>query len=111
TESTRITPSSHLSAEEAHAGAARQFGISDRARNAQLDLGSRPGAGPDVQLGSDLGGALAHSAQTVMAGFAFFQVCRRNAGSIVPNTNPKHSRVIGDFGFYLLRSGVAESIM
>src|SRR5580700_7599477 len=103
TESTRITLSSHLLAEQLQPRSPRRFAIRDRTRNTQIDLRARSNPAPYGQAGANLPGAFADPAQTVVAGAAAFQNVRRNAAAIVANAQPEEPLAISNLGFDLVR--------
>src|SRR5580658_7517503 len=110
TESTRITLSSHLLAEQLQSRPPRRFAIRNCARNAQIDLGAGPSPAPYVQTGADLPGAFADPTQTVVAGAAGFQNVRRDAAAIVANAQPEEPLVKSIFGFDAMRPRMSEGI-
>src|SRR5580698_3579426 len=99
TESTRITLSSHLLAEQLEPRPPRRFAIRNRARNTQIDFGTRANPAPYRQARANLPGALAHATQAVVAGTSGFQNLGRDAAAIVAKAQPQQPLSISDFDF------------
>src|SRR5580700_546212 len=99
TERTRITRSLRLPAEQPESSAPLNSPVCNRAWNAQLDLRAGPSSAPDIQLRTDLLGALADSRQTVVAGAAFLQDFLGDAAAIIPDTQPEQTFTIPNFRF------------
>src|SRR5579862_6201937 len=104
------TPSYCLLAEEPPTGAAQLFTVSNRAWNSQIDLRAGAGAAPDIERSPNLSSAFTHPRQTVVPGAARFQDLRRDAASVIPDSQPQQPFVIGNFHFDVLCPGVDESI-
>src|SRR5580658_9016931 len=120
TESTRITISHRLLAEQSQREpppefaisrfAISRFAISNRPWDAQIDLRAARGAAPDVQFRAGLPGALPHAIQTVVAGAARFHDVGRDTLPVISNAQPEEPLAIGNFRFDAMRPGMIEGI-
>src|ERR1700761_9576497 len=88
----------------------RHCTVGDRARNADLDFGTGSNATPDRNLSSDLPCAFSHTRQAIVAGASLLERCLLHTLSVIPNAQPKLTFCVNEFGFNVLRTGVAVRI-
>ena len=84
--------------------------VGHRSRNSQLDFGAGPDFAPQIELGADLKGALAHTGQSPVSRPPVAQVLLVDALAVVANAQAKLARPIGDFRLDASRLCVTECV-
>jgi hypothetical protein len=103
-------PSSCFLPEQTKKMPACRRAIRNRRGHGQFDLCTGSGSTPNIQLAADLLGAFTHAGQAEVTGTPLFQNFAWNAHPVVPNAQAENPLSIGNFSFYMMGPGVAESV-